>query len=117
MYQDINAAFINNYAGYNSVLTEDNINNVQNSNSEIWEPNPTSNAIMEVKGKIYISETGKYRIALRGRKYANLYISLDNNNFDLAATVENLNESPNFDLSNPSTYKDIELEKGQWVIF
>lgn len=117
MYQDINDAFINNYAGYNSVLTEDNINNVQNSNSEIWEPNPTSNAIMEVKGKIYISETGKYRIALRGRKYANLYISLDNNNFDLAATVENLNESPNFDLSNPSTYKDIELEKGQWLYF
>ncbi|MFQ7078442.1 MAG: hypothetical protein ACLRSW_11180 [Christensenellaceae bacterium] len=64
----------NSYAG-EAIVEEDNTNRVQNGNAEIWEPNPASNAVMEIRGKFQINSEGKYRIALRGREYAGLYIS------------------------------------------
>ena len=117
MYSSLDEAYKNNYAGYQTVKYEDNINNVQNGNAEIWDPKPTNNAIMEIKGKILIKDTGKYRIALRARRYANLYISTDGTTFNCVAKVNNQTNSPDFDLTNPEHYHDLSLEEGQWLYF
>lgn len=103
------------YAGYTDMASGDNINRVQNGNAEVWEP--TQYTVVEVKGKIYIPSTGKYRIALRGRTYAGLYVSFDGQNYTLAADMENTTGSPNFNLEDESTYTDYELLKGQYVYF
>ena len=117
MYSTATEAYENNYSGYLTVIEEKNTNRVQNGNAEIWEPNPGSNAVMEVSGKIYVPSDGKYRIALRGRRYASLYVSLDGENYSLAGEVVNTNESPDFDLTNSAHYKDYDLKEGQWVYF
>ncbi len=117
MYSSAVEAVENGYAGYETKIDGDNVNPTQNANTDIWAPNPTQNAIMEVRGKFYISANGKYRIAIRGRRYAALYISLDGENYELAANMANTTNSPQFDLTNPNNYKDYELKKGQWVYF
>ena len=60
MYQSVEAAVENSYAGYETIVEEDNTNRVQNGNAEIWEPNPASNAVMEIRGKFQINSEGKY---------------------------------------------------------
>ncbi len=117
MYQSVEEAVENSYAGYETIVEEDNTNRVQNGNAEIWEPNPASNAIMEIRGKFQINSDGKYRIALRGREYAGLYISLDGEKYERAALIENLSGTPDFDLSKENNYKDYHFTKGQWVYF
>ncbi len=117
MYQSVEAAVENSYAGYETIVEEDNTNRVQNGNAEIWEPNPASNAVMEIRGKFQINSEGKYRIALRGREYAGLYISLDGGKYERAALIENLSGTPDFDLSKENNYKDYHFTKGQWVYF
>lgn len=117
MYQSVEEAVENSYAGYETVVEEDNTNRVQNGNAEIWEPDPSGNAIMEIRGKFQITSDGKYRIALRGREYAGLYVSLDGKNYEKAALLENLSGKPDFDLSKESNYKDYQFTKGQWVYF
>lgn len=61
--------------GDETVREEDNSNRIQNRNSD--EPNPGSNAVMEIRGKFEIKIGGKYRVALRGRDSAALYVSED----------------------------------------
>ncbi len=117
MYTDLDIAYDNNFAGYLTKIDEDNTNRVQNGNAEIWEPSVTQNAIMEIRGKIYIKEDAKYRIALRGRNYASLYVSIDNKNFTKAASVQNLGTSPNFDLTDENHYSDYSLKANQWLYF
>lgn len=117
MYADIGEAVKNNYAGYDTVSEEDNINRVQNGNAEIWEPSPGSNAVMEIRGKFRISGDGKYRIALRGRQRAALYLSFDGQNYEEAANLVNTENTPGFNLSDENNYSDYDLKKGQWVYF
>jgi len=117
MYDSVIGAVENRYAGYLTKTEEDNVNPTQNANTDIWVPNPTKNAIMEVRGKFYISADGKYRIAIRGRRYAALYISLDGKNYELAANMTNTTNSPQFNLTDENNYKDYEFTKGQWVYF
>ena len=73
MYKDAEQAYANNYAGYASKEEGDNINPVQNSNTDIWyypknyqdQSSPhivPDNAVAEVKGKLYFKDAGKYRI-------------------------------------------------------
>ena len=117
MYSGVKEAVENEYAGYTTVTEEDNTNRVQNGNAEIWEPSPGSQAIMEIRGKFRISSDGKYRIALRGRTYAGLYVSLDGKSYEMAADVVNTQGLPAFDLTDENHYTDYELKKGQWVYF
>lgn len=116
-YESAAQAYENGYAGYQTADEQDNINRVQNGNAEIWEPQPTSDAVMEIRGKFRIDSSGKYRVALRGRRSAALYLSTDGENYFPAATVDNLAGTPEFDLSDASHYTDAFYEKGQWVYF
>jgi hypothetical protein len=132
-------AFENNFEGYSSVTSGDNVNPtlngrvVQDSNSDVWyidtlqdDGNNTGDGVADanvktqvivVSGKIYVDEDGKYRIALRGRKNVALFISTDGGNTYTKA-AEYLSESNTADFTNEDgTYTDLELEEGQWVYF
>lgn len=117
MYSSAQAAYESGYAGYAQKREEDNENRVQNGNAEIWEPDPNANAVMEIRGKFYVSRSGKYRVALRGRRSAALYLSRDGTSFEKAATVENTAGTPDFDTTDAAHYRDYQLQKGQWVYF
>ncbi|MDE6656844.1 MAG: hypothetical protein K2J85_07620, partial [Anaeroplasmataceae bacterium] len=115
-------AFNNNYAGYKEKIEADNINFTQNSNTDIWyAPKGNTehpdhivpdNSVVEVKGKLFFEETGKYRIALRGRNNCALYISEDGGKtFKLAAKIEDekvIKNSAQFRLNDENTYIDVE---------
>ena len=110
-------AYESGYAGHETATEEDNTNRVQNGNAEIWEPNPTNNAVMEIRGKFEAPADGKYRVALRGRDNAALYVSCDGQDFDRAAVIENASGGADFELNDKNRYTDYELKKGQWVYF
>ncbi len=117
MYETAAEAYESGYEGYESVREEDNENHVQNGNTEIWEPDPGTNAVMEVRGKFLIESTGKYRVALRGRRSAALYISEDGENYRKAAALYNDTNGSGFDLSEEGRYSDFDFSKGQWIYF
>ena len=118
MYRDVEEAVSNNFAGYESVKKEDNENRVQNGNAEIWEPSPGQNAVMVVEGKFRIPSDGKYRVALRGRRQAALYLSTDGGkSYERAARLDNQTNSPDFDFTNEEHYCDRMFSGGQWVRF
>ncbi len=115
------AAFDSGYAGYTDKVESDNVNKVQNSNTDIWYTNKDGddvpvNAVVELKGKIHVDETAKYRIALRGRWDCALYISLDGQNYELAATYVQTAGSSGFP-NLAGTYKDLNLSADDWVHF
>jgi len=93
-----------------------NVNRVQNGNTEIWEGyNSDPNSIMEIKGSLFINSDGKYRIALRGRRYAVLYIS-----YDGGKTYEDMIKLTYHETGAdfmPNDYVDVELRSGHWVDF
>ncbi len=115
-------AFNNNYQGYISAETTNNINKVQNSNTDIWYTNKDGddvpqNAVVELKGKIYVDETAKYRIALRGRWNVALFVSFDGGvTYENACSYISTNGSANFP-NTDGTFKDYELRAGTWVHF
>ncbi len=117
VYDSAVAAYEADYAGYSSKDDGDNINPVQNSNTDIWYTTaPPENSIAEVRGKIYVEEDGTYRLALRGRYDCALYASFDDGQtYELAATVVTEGTSANF-LLTEGTYRDYDnLKAGQWV--
>ena len=116
MYDSVEEAAENGFAGYESAFTEDNENRVQNGNAEIWEPDPGENAIMVVQGKFRADGGGRYRVALRGRRKAGLYLSFDGENYSLAALVNNQTNAAGF-TGEEGSYTDCELSDGQWVYF
>ncbi len=119
-YTDPVTAYESGYAGYSSKEETDNINPVQNGNAEVWYTTPPAiNSIVEIRGKLLASEAGKYRIALRGRHYAALYVSLDNgNSYDLAVNLKNESNFNGFNMNDPSTYQDLkDIKAGQWIYF
>lgn len=119
-YTDAVEAFESKYSGYTSVEHTDNVNPVQNCNTDIWiNPPGPENTVMEVSGKIYINEAGKYRIALRGRNNCALFLSKDGGKtYSLAATVtEAYNPSTSFHTELENTYKDDTYEADSWVYF
>lgn len=119
---DAREAYTSNYAGHINKIDADNINKVQNSNTDVWY-NTTDdlaplNTVVEVRGKLYASETGKYRIALRGRYNVALYVSLDGGKtYELAGYKNTLSAANGFDFTDENTFKDYELEAGTWVYF
>lgn len=120
-YTDAEEAFNAEYAGAQSVKDENNVNKAQNSNTDVWytftEPAP-ENSVVEVRGKIYVDETAKYRIALRGRWNCALFVSLDEGKtYTLAGKITEAKDS-NFRPNDPLTYTDFEeLPAGSWVYF
>ncbi len=113
------AAFESNYSGYTVKETVDNVNPVQNGNTEIWSKELLpDNTFYEIKGKIHVNETAKYRIALRGRWDCALYTSInEDGDYTLAATVKTDATHANF-YTDESTYHDFaQLQAGDWVYF
>ncbi len=125
MFTSAVEAYQSGYVGYSTMLETANTNinqdgnRIQNCNAEIWVPEYTSNAVMEIRGKIPITSDGNYRIALRGRWNACLYVSLDGTSYDLAATItSNSTDTAGFVLDDPTHYKDFEnLQAGQYIYF
>ncbi len=123
-YADAATAFENGYAGYvNTPETVDSVNKTQNCNADIWYTNQSgdempANSVVELKGKIYVDETAKYRIAIRGRWNVALFVSLNGGRtYEKAAAYSQTNTSNyTFPLTD-GTYKDYELKSGDWVHF
>lgn len=125
-------AYNNNYAGYIEKKEADNINFTQNSNTDIWyAPKGNTqypdhivpdNCVVEVKGKLFFEEVGKYRIALRGRNNCALYISEDGGKtFKLAGKIEDekvIKNSAQFRLNDENTYIDIDITTSEtWIYY
>ena len=112
------AAFESGFEGA-KVETMDNVNPTQNGNAEVWSNEVMqNNTFYEVSGKLYIAETGKYRIALRGRWDCALYISVNGQGeYKHAATINTIATHANFYPNEPQTYHDAEYEAGDWVYF
>ncbi len=118
-YGSASAAYEANYAGYTEVREEDNTNPTQNSNTDVWVPNPANNAIMEVRGKLLVTEDGDYRVALRGRHHAALYLSSDGKEYHLAAELNHTTNKNDWWLDEGSGgYEDLKgLKAGDWIYF
>ncbi len=121
------AAYESGYAGFTGKTETDNINPTQNSNTDIWHLPDTEpeNAVYEVRGKIYIKDAGKYRIALRGRWDSALYLSFDGGqNYTLAAVkpADKVQKTNNHLFTDngqfiEGTYYDYEAAGDCWVYF
>ncbi|MDE7168004.1 MAG: M60 family metallopeptidase [Clostridia bacterium] len=133
-YSSATEAYEKGYEGYTGVETKDNKNYSQNSNTDIWlyplrytddatygQYVYTPNSVLELKGKLYFPEEGKYRIYMRGRSDCALYVSRDNGNtYSLAAHIDrndNLGTSAVFFPNNEKTYFDVDVEAEEWVYF
>ena len=117
-------AFNNKYAGNIGKVESDNVNATQNSNTDVWlyeegsKPNNapdtvvrTPNSVVEVSGKLYFETAGKYRIVLRGRWNAALFVSLDGGkNYKLAAKLDkaDIDKAATFSLAREDYYFDFE---------
>lgn len=133
MYTDAVEAYENGYAGYSGdAVTIDHTNPVQNCNTDIWfypdtEQNRNDhpdapdwhffkdNTVVELNGKLYAEEEGRYRIFLRGRSNCALYYSIDGGEtYQLGAKVTN-GSGANFYLNDENTYFDLDLGEKSWV--
>lgn len=120
-------AYESGYEGFISKIDTDNVNPTQNSNTDIWQlPNTEpENAVYEVRGKIYIKDAGKYRIVLRGRWDAALYLSFDGGqNYTLAAVkpTDKVQKTDNHLFTDngqfiEGTFYDYEADGACWIYF
>ena len=108
-------AFEGNYAGYEAEYSDNIVDGSEYGNADILPGGFAPNTIVEVKGKIFVQSSGNYRIALRGRGNAALYLSSDGINYSLAATIDGA-ENTQFS-GTEGTYKDIELVQLDWLYF
>lgn len=133
MPTDVVDAYNSNFHGATKVES-DHSNPTQNANTDVWLvpdndaghqkfPNAKDqeiakpNQIIEVKGKLYFDEAGKYRIYLRGRVNCAMYYSTDGGKtYQLGATVKNGSGS-GFYLNNPDTYVDLDVEAKSWIYY
>ncbi len=113
------AAFESDYDGYEEKEVVDNINPTQNGNTEVWSYDALpANTYYEIKGKLYVPETAKYRIALRGRWDCALYVAVNaDSNYTLKAKIKTDASHANFYLDNPETYFDETFTAGDWIYF
>lgn len=115
MYSDAQAAYEAGFAGFTDSYTEDNVNSVQNGNFEIWDPNPSDNAVMVVDGKYIAPQDGKYRIALRGRQNVAMYISTDGGtSYGLGGFKKN-GSGADYYPGDSNAYTDLTLSAGEEV--
>lgn len=138
MYADAQTAYENGYANNIAEVRSEHVNPTQNCNTDIWfypdtpenrEKFPTApdsyfvrdNTVVELSGKLYFEEAGKYRIYLRGRLNCAAYFSLDGGKtYTKSAFIKDATAPSNSHLfrpSNENTYVDVTLEAGSWVYF
>ena len=123
VYKDAVTAFEKNYEGFTTKTETDNVNRTQNCNTDIWYTNQEGdyvpeNSVVELKGKIHVEETAKYRIAIRGRWNVALFVSFDEGKtYEKAAAYVQTNTSNYTFPTAEGTYKDYELEADTWVYF
>lgn len=130
MYKDVAEAYENGYRGYTTKTESDNKSPVQNCNTDIWfypkdYKDPASeyivpdNTVIELRGKLYFKEKGKYRIFLRGRNNCAMYYSLDGGEtYTLGGKITTTpNNSHLFRPDDAATYVDVELNENSWVYF
>ena len=112
-------AYDNNFANYSVTYNGDNKNASQNANTEIWIGNNAEQGavFMVLNGKLYIEETAKYRITLRGRHSMALALSLDGVNYNLMDETLEANESMSADVRNDKYHFDYSYTAGTWVYF
>lgn len=121
-YKDAVEAFNAGYAGYTSVIEKaDNVNRTQNCNTDIWYTGNEgdvmpANSVVELSGKIYVAETAKYRIAIRGRSNVALFVAINGSETYQLTAKRVGNSSPDF-TGEEGTYKDFSLSAGDWVKF
>lgn len=125
-YTDAVTAFENNYAGYATVNKTAHSNFTQNCNTDVWyrltpetpdDPHVVpENGVVEISGKLYIEDAGKYRVYLRGRKNCAMYYSLNGTDYKLGATIKE-GVSANFRPDDPNTYVDLEMPEHSWIYF
>ncbi len=112
MYKGAEEAVSAGYAGYGTKTDEDNIyESGQNGNLQCWFPK--ENTVTEVRGKIYVSENGKYRISLRGRRFASLHLIADGQ--EKVITINNEDIKDHSAAVAAGKYADLDLKRGQWV--
>lgn len=133
VYATAKEAYEQGYAGYVNKQDINHTNPTQNSNTDIWyypignsninDNTPEHyivplNSVVELRGKLYISEAGKYRIAFRGRWNCALYLSFDGGKtYSLPDEFNIVNKTTGTDIRN-CPYKDYDnLQAGQWVYF
>lgn len=115
VFQSVDDAVQKNYAGYDSSATFESTFNGKECAAVWWNSEGVKlNSITEYNSKINITENGTYRFSIRG-KYANLYISLDGESYELVAKAgTEYNNNFNVSVQN-GEYKDYRLERGRTV--
>lgn len=115
VFESVDDAVSKNYVGSSSSSKFDSRFNGNECAAVWWNSEGVKlNSISEYNSKIYISSNNTYRFSIRG-KYANLYISLDGENFELVAKAGSTYNN-NFSVCvQNGEYKDFELKKGQVV--
>lgn len=114
-FESVDDAVTKKYAGYTSYATFESTFNNKECAAVWWNSEGVKiNAITEYNSKIYITAKDTYRFSIRG-KYANLYISLDGQNYELVAKAgAEYNNNFNVCVQN-GEYKDYALNRGQVV--
>ncbi len=131
-------AYTDGYAGSTDKTQSDNVNVRQNSNTDVWlyeaDAKPdgasdtvvrTPDSVIEVSGKLYFPTAGRYRVVLRGRWNAALFVSLDGGKtYKLGAKLDKaaVDKSPDFSFEKPDYYYDfytseITGEESGWLYF
>ena len=134
-------AFTSNYEGNSGVTKIDHSNPTQNANADIWLipdpdntgvsssfPNakpehflpdtPTPDRVMEISGKLFFPEAGKYRVYLRGRFDCAVFLSFDGNDYSkYSAFINDPTNTVLFRLSDPNSYIDIDLEEDNTFVY
>jgi hypothetical protein len=134
--------FENNFAGYVSVETMNNVNPtnpttgaiVQDCNADVWfldtlqedgknagdgiVDSSIKSQVIVLNGKMYADESGLYRISLRGRMNVALFISKDGKNYERAVVFATTNASfVSFPTDYENGYKDVQLAANSWLYF
>ncbi len=114
-YVDVDDAVTKNYAGYTSRATYESTFYGSECAAVWWNSEGVRlNAITEYNSKIFITANDTYRFSIRGKK-ANLYISSDGVNYELAAKAgDKYNNDFKVSVQN-GEYKDYALKRGQTV--
>lgn len=114
-YTSADQAFEASYAGYEGKISDNPVQTDVNANADISSGGNTVGTIIEVKGKIFISSSGDFRIALRGKGSGALYLSSDGTVYELSASFDG---SENTQFSDTAgTFKDLTLVQGRWLYF
>lgn len=115
IFEDVDDAVQKGFEGYSSSAKFDSTFNGDEC-AEVWwnSEGVVENAITEYNSKIYIKEGNTYRFSIRG-KYANLYVSLDGENYELVARADSTYSNNFNEYVEKGEYQDFALGKGQIV--